>query len=690
VITRALILAAGRGLRIGDHDGPNCLARVGRYSLIERTLRVLAAAGIRQVGITLGWQASHLRRFLLTERDLPGELGLELALFENTAWEKPNGVSVQAARAFVDPHGNPEMVPKPSRDGLGRASSSSPDAEHGSPTAERTLLVMADQIAAPSLIGALVRAPAHGERSVLCVDRDLARVFDIDDATKVKLGPSPANSVEAISKDLGSYDAISVGLFVMAPSLLAAIDGLGEASLTRGVQAAAEQGMVEAHDVGTQLWQDVDSRDMRQHAEWLLRVYGDELARPAMRAIPPSAAEDTLALVERLMADKDLPGRVLLNPGPVMTSARVKASLVHHDVCHRDEDYSGVLRRLEEKLRPIFRASLAHEVLPVTGSGTAAMEMAITAAVPPGKKLLVISNGSFGERLTEIANLHHIPVVELKYRWGELPHPEDVARALGAEPDLGAVAMIQHETSVGLLNPVGAVGALCRRQGVTLVVDSVSALGAEDVDVVRDGVGICFSSSNKCLHSVSGVSFLCVAPEVWAELEKSPPRVYYLDLLRYRRVKRDSWQTPFTPAVSALFALETALDELAEEGGVPARREIYRKRNLRIRRVFADLGFESFTNTGRESHTICTLRLPDPLEVTALYDQLKERGFVIYRCKGALAARHIQVANMGELPDATIDAFLAAVTEVVAEARRRAEAAAPTAPNRRALGGPGA
>jgi 2-aminoethylphosphonate-pyruvate transaminase len=434
--------------------------------------------------------------------------------------------------------------------------------------------------------------------------------------------------------------------------------------------------LVEAYDVGTQLWQDVDSPEMRLHAEWLLRVYGDELARPAVVAEPPSPADDTLALVNRLLAEKDVPGYVLLNPGPVMTSARVKAALIHHDVCHRDDDYSGVVRRLQAKLRPVFGASDAHEMLLITGSGTAAMEMSLTSVVPEGRKLLVVTNGAFGDRLGEIARLHGIETREVRCAWGEIPSAEDVARALSEDAAIAAVAMIHHETSVGILNPVGAIGAVCRRAGVTLVVDAVSALGAEDIDVVRDGVSICYSSANKCLHSVSGVSFLCVAPEVWPRIEPLRPRVYYLDLRRYRRYQQELAQTPFTPAVSAFFALETALDELAEQGGVPARRDVYRKRNLRIRRVFADLGFASFTNTGRESHTISTLRLPEHLSVDELYEQLRRRGFIIYRCKGALAARHVQVANMGELPDAIIDSFLASVTEVVEASRAAARRAA--------------
>lgn len=639
MIGRALILAAGKGISIADATRPNCLATVGRCSVIERTLELLEDMGVARIGITLGFEGAAIRRHVAASTILSAAIKRRVSFFENPDWPGPNGLSVLAAREFVT---------------------------------ERTLLLMADQIVAPGLVREIATHPTAGDRTVLGVDRDLSRVFDIDDATKVKLA---GDRVVEIGKQLTSYEAVSAGLFVIAPSLVEVLGELDRPSLTQGVAAAAARGLVVAHDVGTKLWQDLDSAEMKLHAEWLLRVYGDELARPAMQAAPPSAAASTLELIERLLAEKDQPGYVLFSPGPVMTSARVKASLVHYDVCHRDGDYSAVVGRLQEKLRPVFGGSPAHEMLLLTGSGTAAMEMSIASVVPPGKKLLVIANGAFGDRLGEIAELHGIPRVMLRYRWGELPQVRDVGRALDADPDIAAIAMIQHETSVGLLNPVGEVGRVCRERGITLVVDAVSALGGEDVDVVRDGVDICFSSANKCLHSVSGVSFLCVAPEVWPRIEGLPPRVYYLNLVRHRQYLAELRQTPFTPAVSSFFALETALDELYEQGGVPARREVYRKRNARIRRMFIDLGFESFSNTGRESHTISTLRLPDGLAVDALYDGMKERGFIIYRSKGELADRHVQVSNMGELPDATIDAFLAAVTEVVHRARTAAPAA---------------
>jgi 2-aminoethylphosphonate-pyruvate transaminase len=565
----------------------------------------------------------------------------EVVFFENPAWQRPNGLSVLAARSFVT---------------------------------ERTLLVMSDQIAAPHLIHEMVGLSNLGEETVLAVDRDLSRVFDFDDATKVRLDNHQGPKVKSIGKDLTEYDATSTGLFVMSPSLcecLADIARNGAPSLTQGVSEAAGRGLVVAQDVAGAIWQDVDSLDMRLHAEWLLRVYGDDLLYPEVRPDTRTNGSDTLALIESLLAEKNVPRYTLFNPGPVVTSAKVKAALVHYDVCHRDEDYSGVVRRLQQKLRPVFGASDEHEMLLITGSGTAAMEMSLSSVVPRDKKILTIENGAFGERLGEIAELHGMRHVRLVCSWGSLLDPSRVDSMLAGDPEITVVAMIHHETSVGLLNPVGAIGRICRTRGVTLVVDAVSSLGVEDLDVVRDNIDVCYSSANKCLHSVSGVSFVCVAPVLWPRIEGIAPKSYYLNLKRYRQYLTHLAQTPFTPAVSSFFALETALDELNEQGGVPARREVYRRRNLLIRRVLTDLGFQSLTNTGRESHTIMTARVPDFISIDELYARMKERGFIIYRCKGELGVHHIQIANMGELPDATIDAFLGAMAVEVNRARTR-------------------
>lgn len=637
---RALILAAGQGRPIASVNEPNCLVHVDGLPLIERTLMSLVAAGIRDVAITVGFEASRVEQAIRsTVSSNPRLATLKLVFFENSRFTEANGLSVLSARSHFD---------------------------------APVLIVMADQIAAPHLVAEMAALPVEPGRITIGVDREIARVFDLADATKVQVAAD--GHVLGISKALETYDAISTSLIVADAGLIASLDALPSPSLTEGLAHAAAQGSVVAHDVGGALWQDVDSVEMRTHANWLLRVHGPELVAPSTRNTTRSTAAETMALVERLVADKDIPGLTLFTPGPVMTSARVKAALVHRDISHRDVGYEGVIQNLRTKLKPIFRANPEHEIVVVTGSGTAAMELCVLAAVPPGKKLLVVQNGAFGERLVEMANVHGMnPVVHAR-PWGQLPDVAQIDALLKADPDIAAVAMTHHETSVGLLNPISALGAVCKAHDVLFIVDAVSSLGAEDLDVVRDNIDLCYSSANKCLHAIAGVSFACVSPRVWPRLEKITVRSYYLNLARYRKYHAELNQTPFTPAVSTSIALDVALDELEESGGVPARNAVYRWRNLRIRQALAGLGFASFTNTGHEAHSVCTLRIPENLDIEFLYSELRTLGFVVYRAKGELANGYVQIANMGEIPDADIDDFLAAVTDVTARARDRAVA----------------
>ncbi len=151
------------------------------------------------------------------------------------------------------------------------------------------------------------------------------------------------------------------------------------------------------------------------------------------------------------------------------------------------------------------------------------------------------------------------------------------------------------------------------------------------------------------------------------------PRVYYLNLKRYRRYEVGMEQTPFTPAVSNFYALDAAVDEyLAEGPGGRARN--YRRRNAWIRDELRSMGFSFFTETGHESHTILTPSVPEGIVFDDLYRAMKQRGFIIYGAKDALAGKFFQVANMGELTDEQITCFLGALRMVIAELRRRRRA----------------
>lgn len=319
--------------------------------------------------------------------------------------------------------------------------------------------------------------------------------------------------------------------------------------------------------------------------------------------------------------------------------------------------------RLDQKLKRLFGAGREHTILTLTGSSTSAVEASLASCVARGQRLLFIDNGAFGARLGEVAAVLGVAVRRLGYAWGVIARAEDVARILTVDPSIAAVAMVHHETSVGLLNPVAEIGAVCREHGRLLIVDAVSSLGGESLDVTRDAVDICFSSASKSLHGVGGASFVCVHDRAWARMERVRPRVYYLDLKRYRAHQHASAEAPFAPGPGACADIDAALDELLAEG-IDERRERYQRWNHEIRSGLEALGCEPFTRTGRESCVVITARLPDGVCFDDLEMLLRSRGFLIYNAKDELQDRYFQVATVGALSDAIVARFLEAFAEV--------------------------
>jgi 2-aminoethylphosphonate-pyruvate transaminase len=354
----------------------------------------------------------------------------------------------------------------------------------------------------------------------------------------------------------------------------------------------------------------------------------------------------------------------------VLTTARVKSAMVHHDICHRDEEFPKVVRRLRRKLRRVFGGGPQHDVLLITGSGTSGMEAAISSCVPENKKLLVVANGAFGERFIEIAEQHRLNLVPLHYKWGQLVQPADIAAMLRQDPDIFAVAMCHHETSVGLINPIHEVGSVVRAHDRLFVVDAVASLGAEPLNVQEDNIDVCVSSANKCLHSTSGVATVCVSERAWQRIEQVHPRVYYLNLKRYRKYAVEKEETPFTPTVSGFFALDAAVSELLAEG-VEHRIATYRRRNERIRRRLAHMGLEFLSETGTESKTVTCVKVPRYITFKEIYTEMKRRGYLIYNSKEHLKDRYFQVANMGNLSDETIEEFLSSLQMVLMQFKAR-------------------
>ncbi len=349
---------------------------------------------------------------------------------------------------------------------------------------------------------------------------------------------------------------------------------------------------------------------------------------------------------------------ILLNPGPVNVSERVRQALLRPDICHRESEFTELLQRIKEKLLKAFvpGAEAEYAAVIITGSGTAAVESALMSSIPHGRRILIINNGVYGERLSQMVGLHRLGVSELKYDWTAKPDPERLRLALRQHPEVHGVAMVHHETTTGLLNPVKDIAEVVDSQNRVFIVDAVSALAGETIDIAGSHMYMVAGTAGKCIQGFPGVSFVLVRKGFLERMRNYPKRSWYLHLTHYVD-DQGQGTIPFTPAVQVYNAFDEALSELLEEG-VAKRILRYKKMAVLIRDRMAKLGIKPVLTPERQSNSITAYYLPEGVPYQSLHDRLKERGYVIYAGQGNLENKIFRVANMGALTEAQFTAFL--------------------------------
>lgn len=404
-------------------------------------------------------------------------------------------------------------------------------------------------------------------------------------------------------------------------------------------------------------------------------VTHDHAARGLLLPAQPDvmiAADEFDALdAKRYASGRPHRQRVLLNPGPAVVSDRVHRAVSGPDLCHREPEYSDILARVRQKLLAVAGVPDDWALVMLAGSGTAALEAMTGAAARLGRKLLVCKNGVYGERVETIARRLGIPVVLVESSDLEPINPAAVAAALEQDPEIDAVAVIHHETTTGLLNPVEAIAAMAKQHGALVLVDAISSLGAEELDLDGTGIDFVASTSNKCLHGLPGASFILVSPRGQQRITEVPPRSLYFDLANYLRAQAKR-TVPFTPSIPALYGLEAALDELADEG-LEQRKALYRARAACLDAAFSRLGLEPRVAPDQRSRSVRSLPLPEGIDYDALHDALKREGYIIYAGIGDAAKTTFRVCALGALSVAALEGFTAALEQVMA--RRPALAA---------------
>ena len=354
----------------------------------------------------------------------------------------------------------------------------------------------------------------------------------------------------------------------------------------------------------------------------------------------------------------------LFTPGPVNVAENVRLAICKEDICHREPEFDSLLRSIQEKILKLFEIENTADfrAVVITGSGTAANE-SILSSVVGERRILIISNGEFGERLHKISKIHNKNTFLLRFAWGESFDLEGIEAYLKKHV-VDIVAMVHHETSSGMLNPLERVGALSRAHGAMFIVDCVSSAGAEAIDMEKCHISFCSSSSSKAIGFYSGLSFVVGRTEEFEKLKNLPVKTTYLNLYRFYHFMDSASQTPNTPAVHLFYALEQALVNILDEG-VANRRANIRRKAQRLRDGMSGLGLEFLIDQKHMCSVLTTVCVPPHIDVASFSHGLRERSIIIYEGKGCLRNRVFQVGNIGELSFDDIQLFLVSLRGVL-------------------------
>ena len=359
----------------------------------------------------------------------------------------------------------------------------------------------------------------------------------------------------------------------------------------------------------------------------------------------------------------------LITPGPTPVPPEVAAAMARPLIHHRSPDFKVLLEQTLGQLRRAFATE--QEVLLFAGSGTSAMESAVANLLSPGDDVLVASAGNFGDRWAKIARAYGIEPRIHPQPWGEALDPAAVA----AQAQSALAVYITHsETSTGVVHDVRAIAEALRPGGALLVVDAVSSLGGVELAMDEWGVDVVVSGSQKALMTPPGLAFAAASKRAWAIAEQAALPRFTLDW-RVTRDSQEKLQTPFTPPITLVAGLSTALGMIEAEGP----EDVWARNRLlgRATREGAKaLGLELFSPDDDSSSMVTAVQMPDGVDGQEVYGLLRDRfGVVLAGGHGPLRGKVIRIGHMGYMNRFDIITALSALELVLGDLGYRAPGA---------------
>lgn len=355
--------------------------------------------------------------------------------------------------------------------------------------------------------------------------------------------------------------------------------------------------------------------------------------------------------------------RYLITPGPTPIPPEVAAAAAAPMQHHRSPEFRALLLETLGRLQQVFATE--NDIVLFTGSGTAAMESAVANMLSPGDRVVVATAGNFGDRWVKLIRSYGLEPVVVEQPWGERLDPARIGAA-ASEAGTKAVFVTHSETSTGVVHDVEAIAAAVAPTGAVLVVDAVSSLGGVELATDAWGVDVVVSGSQKALMSPPGLAFASVSEKAWKLAERSRLPRYYLDWRRAAdsQVKGD---TAFTPAVSIVLALRTALDLILTQG--LANVWEHNRRLARATRAgVKGLGLDLYSPDDDSSAMVTALLMPEGVDGQECYTVLRDRhGIVLAGGHGPLRGRIMRIGHMGYMNEFDIVTALAGLEMALAQ-----------------------
>jgi len=358
---------------------------------------------------------------------------------------------------------------------------------------------------------------------------------------------------------------------------------------------------------------------------------------------------------------------LLFLPGPVAVAEPVLAAMARPLMNHRGPEFGALQNRVADRLKPIF--GTVGPVVLLGSSGTGGMEAAVTGMFSPGDTLLACPIGVFGKRFAEIARTYGCTVEILDTPAGSAVDPEAFAARLRADTEkrIAGVLLTHNETSTGVQNEMSRFVPALREHGAISVVDSVSGFGATKFEMDAWGYDVVVTASQKALAAPPGVAMVALSKRAIARLEAATCPRFYFDLKRALEFSHIG-QTPWTPPISIVYALDAALDAYETLGAdaVVARHALYARA---IRAAFEALGFGIFSAPGAHSVTVVAATPPPGVDAPALIEDLRaHRGVILSGGQGDLAGKIVRMGTMGAIGETDILGAIGAIEIALLEA----------------------